>query len=121
MYLVRKNIKQNNKEVSIPLFITDKEYAERYTKYHNKGIKLFQSAAKEQYKKDVITDEDIVNIMNSHYAVNDFILTKDDLYKDIFIDFIEVPFYEGKKLEDTFVPDATMRSLILKHTYKFKY
>lgn len=118
MYLVRKHIKENNTELTIPLFVTDKDYAERYVKYQNKGIKLFQDAVKEQCNKGIITDEEIVDIMNNNHVVNDFIVTKNDLYKEIFIDFIEIPFYEGKILENTFVPDAIVRSLAERTTHK---
>ena len=103
MYLVRKHIKENNTELTIPLFVTDKDYAERYVEYQNRGIKALQDIAK-------VTDEENVDNMNNNCAVNDFIVTKDDLYKDIFIDFIEIPFYEGKILKNTFVPDAIVRS-----------
>lgn len=118
MYLVRKHIKENNTELIIPLFVTDEDYAERYVKYQNKGIKLFQDAAKEQHNKGIITDEEIIDIMNNNQAANDFIVTKDDLYKDIVIDFIEIPFYEGKILENTFVPGVIARSLAERATHK---
>lgn len=113
MYLVRKHTKENDNEVITPLFVTDKEYAERYVKEQNKIIKMFQDVAK-KIEKYTITEGEMVYTMNAQSAVCDFILKKEDLYNYILVDAIEIPFYEGKFNEKIFVPNSAKRALSIK-------
>lgn len=115
MYLVRKHTKENDTEIVTPLFVTNEEYAKIYVKEQNKIIKLMQKTAKLFLDNNTFqSEESFIDTMNSDSAVCDFILKKEDLYNYILIDAIEIPFYEGKFNEKTFVPNSAMMTLTIK-------
>lgn len=116
MYIIRKHEVDNKKDNITLLFVTDESYAKRYTKYHNDAIKEVKSyieqtleIAKKVKSGIKCLSLDYIIKMAHYQKVCDYIHNEDDLKKEIYLDYIELPFYEGGSFKECFIPDAHER------------
>lgn len=120
MYIVIKNIENENIIVKENLFITDKSYAKKYVECQNNQIQQLKEIVKENgliaaNSEDIkISLQKIID--NAHLSIAcDFIKSIDELDKNIFITCEEIPYFDDydHDLSDkflNFIPDNYWRN-----------